>query len=50
MVVFERGLGKIKAKFRQNWGKFGQKWLDLGKIKIFYPQEHSISYGYDIVS
>jgi len=32
-------LAKIEAKF-------GKKWLDLGKIKILYPQKHPISYGY----
>jgi len=26
---------------------FGQFWFDLGKIKIFHHQKHSISYGYD---
>jgi len=40
-------------KLGQSWGeiwarviRFGQIWLDLGQIKIFNPQKHSISYGY----
>jgi len=34
------------AKFGQIRVKFGQIWLDLGKIKILHPQKLSISYGY----
>jgi len=45
-------LGKIWSKLRRNLGKievkFGQKWLDLGKIKILHPQKHSISFGYGL--
>jgi len=33
------------VKFGQIKAKFGQKRLDLGKIKILYPQKHSISNG-----
>jgi len=39
LVRFWRNLGKIEEKF-------GEKWLDFGKIKILRPQKHSISYGY----
>jgi len=39
--------GQIQAKFRKKWLKFGQIWLILEKIKILYPQMHSISYGYE---
>jgi len=34
-------LGKIEAKF-------GQKRLDLGKIKILHPKKYSISYDCDV--
>jgi len=36
-----QNLGKIEAKF-------GQKWFDLGKIKILHPQKHLFSYGYEV--
>jgi len=46
-------LGKIWAELWRNLdkieAKFGQKWLDLGKIKILHPQKHSIFYGYTII-
>jgi len=32
--------------FGAKLNRFGQKWLDLGNIKILHPQKHSISYGY----
>jgi len=34
-------LGKIETKF-------GKKLLDLGKIKILYPQIYLMAYGYGI--
>jgi len=39
LVGFGQSKGKIEAKF-------GQRGLDLGKIKILHPQEHSIPYSY----
>jgi len=45
-------IGWIWADLRQNLGKieakFGQIWLDLGKIKTLHPQKHSFSDGYDV--
>jgi len=34
-------MGKIEAKFGKSCSiRFGQIWLDLGNIKILYPQKH----------
>jgi len=47
--VNSQKFGQIRAKFERIWAKglrFGQIWLDLGKIKILHPQKHPISYEY----
>jgi len=39
-------MGKIRQTLDKIEAKFGQIWLDLGKINIVHPEKHSI-HGYE---